>query len=323
MGFVFKTLAATAIMSALAVSAWPAAAEDVTLGYVAASLEYPYNVAVADGFKEAAQQLGAKAIVLDPRGSVEKQGNAIDDLIAQGVDGIGALPLDGVVAQTWVDKLADHNIPFVSAATQIGDPQKVAWDNVYPKLTALVGMDNVKAGELSGELAATLLPKDRTAKIGIIEGAPGYPQVWQRSQGFKQGLDKAGIKYEVVASQPTDWTPEKGEAVCQNILASNPDVDLFFSQADDMAIGCSRAIHAAGSKARLVATGGGSHLGIDAIRSGEIDGSVCDRPKEEGRLVAKALYEAVTKKNTRMGQLITYDTPAITKETLSRCPAEW
>jgi ribose transport system substrate-binding protein len=311
-----------AVLGILATMSGTADAKDITLGYVPASLQYPYNVATAKGFEEQAKELGAKVVILDPRGSVEKQGNAIDDLISQHVDGVAALPLDGVVAQTWVDKALRSKIPFVSVATQIGDPNKVAWEKVYGNLAALVGMDNVGAGKLSGTLAAGMLPRDKTVKIGIIEGAPGYPQVWQRTKGFRAGLDAANVKYEIVASQPTDWTPEKGEAVCQNILTSHPNIDMIFSQADDMAIGCARAISASGSKTKLVATGGGSKLGLAAIKSGEIDGSVCDRPEYQGRLAAKALFEAVTK-NAPKARLVTYDTPVVTKDTLAKCPPEW
>lgn len=319
-----KTLG-VGISAALALAAGTAGAADkqITIAYVAGSMQYPYNVAVAKGFQDVAKELGAKAVVLDPRGSVEKQGNAIDDLIAQKVDGISAILLDSVVAKTWVDRAAEHNIPFVAAAVQVGDPDKVPVRQVYRNLSALVTTDDVLAGARAGELAATLLPKDRVAKIGIIEGAAGYAVVRQRSEGFLQALDKAGAKYKVVASQPTDWTPEKGESVCQNILTANPDLDLFFSQADDMAIGCSRALRAANSKAKLVATGGGSHLGNAAIRNGEIDGSVCTNPETIGRLAAKALYEAITNKSTPKARFVTYDIPAVTKATLANCSADW
>src|SRR6516225_1578439 len=66
-------------------------ARQLTFGYVPASLEYPYNVSTAQGFKEAAEAASVQTIVLDPRGSVEKQGNSIDDLISQKVDAVGFL----------------------------------------------------------------------------------------------------------------------------------------------------------------------------------------------------------------------------------------
>ena len=320
---IIKKLGVAVGAGAMALVLGAAEAKDITLAYVANSLQFPYDAALGKGFQEACKELGCKAIVIDPRASVERQGNAIEDLISQKVDGIAIIATDSVVALGWVDRATEAKINFVAAAAQIGDPDKVPVKQVYGKLTALVITDDVTAGERAGELAAKLLPKGRVAKIAIIEGAPGFAVVRQRTQGFRKALDTAGVKYQIVASQPTDWTPAKGESVCQNILTANPDLDMFFSHADDMALGCSRAIRAANSKVKLVSTGGGSKLGNDAIKNGEIDGSVCTKPGTIGRLAAKALYDAATGKNTKKAQFISYETPAITKENLSVCPAEW
>jgi ribose transport system substrate-binding protein len=298
-------------------------AKDLTFGYVPASLEYPYNVMTAKGFEEAAKAAGVKTIVLDPRGSVEKQGNALDDLIAQKVDAVGFLPLDSVVAESFVDKLNEAKIPVAAIALQVGDSTKRKIDDPYPGLTALVATDNYKAGYASGEMAAGLLPKDRKGKIGIVMGDPAYTIVKLDTEGFRAALDKAGANYEIVAEQPTKWTPDDGEAVCQNFLTAHPDLDLIFSHADDMAIGCARAIDASTSKPILIATGGGSKLGHDAILAGEMYGSVCTRPQLLGTLMFQAMYEAVTKPDTPKGRFISYDMPKITKETIDSCPEQW
>jgi ribose transport system substrate-binding protein len=318
-----KILVAVGPTTVVALGAAPVAAQETTFGYVPASMAYPFNVATAKGFREEAAKVGVKTVVLDSKGKVEAQGNAIDDLLTQKVAGIGFLPLDSVVAQSWVDKIAALKVPIVAVASQVGDPEKRPLKNVYEKLTALVTTDDVLAGEVGARLAMKFLPTDRVAKIAIIEGAPGYANVRQRTEGFKSELQKAGVKFEIVSSQPTDWTPEKGEAVCQTVLISNPDVDLFFSQADDMAIGCARAIQAAGSKAKLMATAGGSKLGIDAIKAGELDGSVCAKPELLGRLMFKALYEATKNPAAPKAQFLTYDMPEITKDNLAECPPEW
>jgi ribose transport system substrate-binding protein len=298
-------------------------AKELTFGYVPASLEYPYNVSTAQGFKEAAEAAGVKTIVLDPRGSVEKQGNALDDLISQKVDAVGFLPLDSVVAESFVDKLNAAQIPVVAIALQVGDSTKRQLTDPYPGLSALVATDNYKAGYVSGEMAAGLLPKDHVAKIGIVMGDPAYTIVKLDTEGFRAALDKAGAKYKIVAEQPTNWTPDQGEAVCQNFLTAHPDMDLIFSQADDMAIGCSRAINAANSKVKLIATGGGSKLGHDAIQAGEMYGSVCTRPKLLGTLMFKAMYEAVTKPDSPKARFISYDMPQITKDRINDCPEQW
>jgi ribose transport system substrate-binding protein len=313
----------TGLAVAMCLVATAATAKDITLGIVAANMQYPFNAAAVKGFQTEATKLGAKTVVLDGKGSVEKQGNAIDDLISQKVDGIGSILLDSVVAKTWVDRAAENNIPFVSVGVQVGDPDKVPLKQVYPKLTALVTRDDVESGELAGELAATLLPKDHTAKIGIVEGTAGVAAVKQRTQGFKQGLTKAGAKYVIVAAQPTDWTAEKGEAVCQNILTAHPDVDLFFGQYDDLGLGCSRAVRSVGSHAKVVTADGGSRRGIDAIKAGEMAGAVCSEPETIGRLSAKALYDAATNKNTAKAQLIMYKQIVVTKNNLSACQPQF
>lgn len=315
-------LTAASLACALLCGAGTAVAKDVTLGYSSVGLSYPFAAAIAKGFENAAKAAGVKTVVLDAKGSVQKQANDIDDLIAQKVDGIALMPLDSTVAQGWADRAASHDIPMVGVASEIGDPHKRPIKQVYEKLAALVTQDEVTAGARAGEMAATLLPKGKVAKIAIVEGAAGYAEVSQRTDGFKQGLDKAGVKYQIVASQPGDWTSEKGEQTCQNILASHPDIDLFFAQSDDMVVGCALAVRTASANAKLIGMGG-SKLAINAIKVGDVTGTVCYKPEEIGKLAFDALIGTVTKKNVSKAAFIAYDTPAVTKANLASCVPQW
>ena len=297
-------------------------AKEVTLGYSSVGLSYPFAAAIAKGFENAAKQAGVKTVVLDAKGDVQKQANDIDDLIAQKVDGIAIMPLDSTVAQGWVDRAAARDIPTVGVASEIGDPHKRPIKQVYEKLSALVTQDEVTAGAKAGAMAAPMLPKGRVANIAIVEGSAGFAEVSQRTEGFKQGLDKAGAKYKIVASQPGDWTSEKGESTCQNILAAHPGVDLIFAQSDDMAVGCALALRTASSNAKLIGMGG-SKLAINAIKVGDVTGTVCYKPEEIGKLAFDALYGTVTKKNVQKAVFVAYDTPAITKVNLASCVPQW
>jgi ribose transport system substrate-binding protein len=310
------------IAAALCTGAFvPAYAAD-SYGFSNVGLSFPFAAAIAKGFQDAAKEASVTAIVLDAKNDVQKQANDIDDLIAQKVKGIVIMPLDSTVAQGWVDKIAAAGIPVASVGSQIGDPSKRAIKDVYPKLVAVVTQDEIAAGNRAGELALTLLPKDRAAKIAVIEGQAGFSEVKQRSQGFLEALDKAGAKYQIVASQPGDWTAEKGEAACQNILSAHPDVDLFFNQADDMVVGCARAVKAASSKAKLIGFGG-SKLAIAAIKDGSVDGTVCYKPEELGKLAFQAVYEAASGKKTREHEFITYNTPGVSKVNIDQCVGQW
>ncbi len=317
------TKLAAAVVAGLGLATVPQGqAKDLTFGLSSVGLSFPFASAIAKGFQEAGIKAGVKTVVLDAKGDVQKQANDIQDLIAQKVDGIVVMPLDSTVAQGWVDHAAAAGIPIASVGSQIGDPNKRAIRDVYPKAVAVVTQDEIAAGEAVGRTAVTLLPKDREAKIAVIEGQAGFPEVKQRRDGFEKGLKEAGVKYRIVASQPGDWTAEKGEAACQNILQSNPDVDLFFNEADDMVVGCARAVRAAGSHAKLLGMGG-SKLAMAAVKAGLIDGTVCYKPEDLGALAFTVLYDDVTGKQKRQAAFVTYDTPGITRANTGDCVAQW
>jgi len=291
-------------------------------GLSSAGLSYPFAAAIAQGFQQQAALAGVDAIVLDAQGKVQKQANDLDDLLAQHVAGIVLMPLDSVVAQSWVARASAAAIPVVAVGSQVGDPKTRPLHQVYPELTALVTQDEVVAGREAGRLALTLLPRGREARIAIIEGAPGFPEVLQRAAGFRQALDAAHARYRIVASQPGNWTADDADTACQNILAAHPDVDLFFNEADDMAVGCARAVRSAGSHARLVGIGG-SRLAIVSLEAGRIDGTVCYEPRKLGALAFDALYDDVAGHKPLHAAFITYRTPGITRRNVGACSAQW
>lgn len=315
-------LALAAVLGQSAAAAAAGASGPLRFGLSSAGLSYPFAAAIAQGFQQEAARKGVEAVVLDAQGKVQKQANDLDDLMSQRVAGIVVMPLDSVIAQSWVSHATAAGIPVVAVGSQVGDPNSRPLHDVYPKLTALVTQDEVVAGQEAGRLALTLLPPDRVARIAIIEGAPGFPEVLQRAEGFRQALDSAHARYRIVASQPGNWTADDADTACQNILAAHPQVDLFFNEADDMAVGCARAVRSAGSHARLVGIGG-SRLAIVSLEAGRIDGTVCYEPRELGALAFDALYGDVTGRKPLHAAFITYRTPGITGRNVGTCPAQW
>ena len=252
-------IAAGAMVSTVALGG-AALAEGKTYGLIVNNMAFPYNVVLADGFTKVVEAAGDKAVVLDSKMAMDTQANQIDDLLGQKVDGIAFMANDSVAVMALVDKVAEAGVPIVAAAVPVGDPNVNPVDYAYPNLNALVSTQDVIAGHVAGVYAAGVLPKDRQVKIAVVEGAPGFAVVGQRQQGFEAALKEGGIDFTIVSSQPSDWTPDSGEQICANALTANPDLDAIFSHADDMALGCAKAIAAAGSSAKLIATGGGSAL---------------------------------------------------------------
>lgn len=311
-------------LPALALCATMAQAEGPKLAFIITNSQNPAEIGMSTGFKQEAEKLGATVQIFDAKGSVENMSNDIDDAIAQGFNGVATITMDAVVAASWVDKASEANVPYVSVAVQVGDPKTTAFKDVYPGLSAFVGQDYIDSGARMAAAAVKLMPAGKTLKIGIVEGQPGYALVDQLNQGFKAELDKEGIKYEVVFSQPTDWTPAKGQEVCANGLVANPDIDLIFSHAEDMAIGCAKAIEDAKAPAKLVTVAGGSKLGTPLIKSGAIAISMCEAWIHTGELGAKALFEAASDPATPKARLVQYQPEIITAENTDQvCPPQW
>lgn len=293
-------------------------AKGAIYGLASAGLSFPFAAAIAKGFAQEAARNGVRAVVLDAKGDLLKQANDIDDLIGRGPAGVAIMPLDSIAAQGLVEHLVNRNIRTVAVAALVGDPRRRAARDVYPALTALVAQDEVEAGRTAGQLAATMLPHGAAASVAVIEGAAGFPEVEQRARGFASGLGAAGVRYRIVASQPGNWTAEGGEAACQNILAAHPDVALFFNEADDMVIGCARAVRAAGSHARLVGIGG-SRLALASLRAGAIDGTVCFRPEALGAMALDSLIHPPPA-NARFRS---YPFAAVTRDRAGECVGQW
>ncbi|MGV9379855.1 sugar ABC transporter substrate-binding protein [Nonomuraea sp. NPDC003707] len=294
--------------------------KEYTIGVSNLGLSFPFPAAIGKGVKEEAARLGVRIVELDAQGKADKQSNDVQDLIAQQPDGVLMLPVDSGVAQGLADRLKAANIPTVAVASQVGDPKARKLKDVYPGLVALVTQDEYAAGGKAGEIAAGVVPGG--GKLAVVEGQAGFAEVVNRFQEFPTSAAAKGATYEVVARQPGDWVQDKAQSACQNMLSSHPDTQLFYAQSDDMAVGCAKAVSAAGSKAKIVGIGG-SKLGIDAVRSGAISGTVCYKPEDLGKLALDTLYKHLTGEKKQDAAFVTYDTPAITKDNLADCTPQW
>lgn len=280
-------------------------------------LSVTFPAAIGRGIEAQAKKLGVKVVQLDAQFDAAKQANDVQDLLTQKPDGILIIPVNAANSANLVTKIADGGIPVASVHGVVGANRKPK--DVFPKLNFLYNEDEVAAGAEAGKLALKALPNG--GKVAIIEGQAGFAEVALRQQDFKTVIAKAG-NFQVVANQPGNWTLEQGQAACQNILSAHPDLGLFYAESDDMAVGCTKAIAAAKSKAQVIGIGG-SKTGIDAIKTGAMYGTVCYKPFTEGVEAMNNFYKVLKGEDKEKAQFITYPTPAITKANVDQCVPQW
>jgi ribose transport system substrate-binding protein len=301
--------------AATAAATTKTASKKVVVGLSNQTMAVTFPVGLAKGAKQEADKLGATLVVLDSKGDVQKQGSDMQDLVAQKVSGILLVPNSPGPAKAMVDRAAAAGIPVASVHGNVGTGTA---SKPYDKLSFTINENADQLGHLEAGLAKSALPQG--GKIAIITGAAGFQENTSWTAGFK--ADLAGGKYNIVATQPGDWTAQKGQAACQGILSAHPDIQLFYALSDDMANGCAKAVAAAKSKAKVLGNGG-SKGGITGIKDHSIYGTVCFKPEDEGAKAFDTLYAQITGKAPAPHQVLSYNTPAITLKNVSQCAPQW
>jgi ribose transport system substrate-binding protein len=316
------TVQTTTSGSSSASSGAPAkAAKDktFTIGLANQQESVTFPAAIAKGAKAEAAKLGVKLVDLDSQGDTAKQASQVQDLIAQRVDAIILSPLSPGPAQALADQADAAGIPIATVHGYVGANRTA--NDPYQKLKFVLDENEVGAGATAGQMALKALPAG--GKVAVITGAPGFVENTTRVSDFKTALQGAGAgKYQIVATQPGNWTKQDGQSACQNILASNPGIGLFYAISDDMAVGCASAVRSAGSHAKIIGIGG-SQSGIAGIKSGEIYGTVCDKPYDEGSMAVRMMHDVLTGKLTGPPKTSFYGTPGVTAADVAGCTPQW
>ncbi|SNT50448.1 ribose transport system substrate-binding protein [Asanoa hainanensis] len=295
----------------------PAQQKQLTIGLANQQESVTFPAAISEGAKKKAAELGVKLVTLDSQGDQAKQASQVQDLIAQKVDGIILVPLSPGPAQALVDQADAAGIAVGTAHGYVGADRKP--EDPYSKLKFIVTEDEVGSGATAGEMAVKAVPNG--GKVAVITGAAGFQENTTRVSDFTKALETKG-GFTVVATQPGNWTKQDGQAACQNILAANQDVALFYAISDDMAVGCGAAIKAANSTAKVIGIGG-AQVGIDAIKDGTMYGTVCYKPFDEGGQAVQQMYDALTGKLTGAPKTNFYETPGVTKDNVDSCVPQW
>ena len=286
----------------------------------------PYIAAYKNCFEKAEKDLNIKVNLVDGGWDANQQANAIQNAISSGADGIVISPVDPSAVCTYVDEALDAGIEVCALTTQIGTGD--AEDPVYPETVGLVGHIETEVGRTAMDIAAEAL--DRSGKIAIIEGTPGMSD----TEGRKKGIDEENKEYpdiEVVSRVCGEWVVDKAYTAMQNIIQSNPEVELVICHSDNMAVGAAKALEDADMTDKVKIVGiGGSKDALDLIKKGEIYGTIMYVPETEAYTALEATAKVVRGEAEKETFYNVQDLPLFaetgdvcTQENVDKLTAEW
>jgi ribose transport system substrate-binding protein len=260
-----------------------AKSEKVVIAYMPPATEFNYYIAIGEGIKAAAGAAGVETFMLAPQSGSDINGQMgmIQDAMTKNVSAIILSTHDEAAAAPLVKQAIDKGIAVVIVNSDIA---------AFPTpVTGVVGYSQRKG---TAKLGDYFLAKvgDKGAKIGIIEGLPGYHST-ERVGGFLDTVKgKPGI--DIKASIAGGWNVEGGNTAAMDLLQANPDVDTLFAANDYMIMGAALAAKALGRTVTLLGNDGDT-AALEQIADGTLGATVNTTPFVMGQIAFQVTMDAL------------------------------
>ncbi|MGV7224502.1 MAG: sugar ABC transporter substrate-binding protein [Nitrospinales bacterium] len=235
-------VAAICILVCISGIAW--AEGKMKFGLSVATLDNPYFIEVAAGFKDRCKELGVEPIVADAKYDAALQNDQFENFMAMGVKAMSACPVDqrglGLVTQKAVDK----GIIVVSEAQKI--------DNA----SGHVIVDDYGYGVVNGQNAAKWINNKMGGKAEVLLLTLDHVEaVKLRGDGMQDIITKECPDSKIVARQYAE-SMEKAMNIVDSVLTANPNVRVISCVNDQLALGALAAVMSKGIKDELFYIGG-------------------------------------------------------------------
>jgi ribose transport system substrate-binding protein len=275
-----------------------------TYALVPKSIGQIYWEACRRGMEKAAEEEGIKGYFTGPPTTdIAKQIDIIENLIVQGVKGIGISPNDPTAVKDVIARAMKQGIPVVTFDSDAPDSKRMAY----------IGTDNKAAGKVAGETLAKFM--GGKGEFVILTGGLGAHNLNLRIEGFREAV-KNYPEMKEADLQPDEDDSEKATAIAENLLISHPNLAGFFGVSAPGGPGAARAVKDANKVGKVVIVGFDDTPECRAyIEEGVIQATVAQRPFDMGYKAIKILVDA--QKGTKpKDKIIDTGVVVITKDNL-------
>jgi ABC-type sugar transport system substrate-binding protein len=238
----------------------------------------------SESFEAACVDLGVEPVIVDAQNNMEKVLAGMEDLLSKGVDAVSVYSFSPDLDERVAKMAREAGIPVVFENAVPGD--NVDRDSV----TCCTYYD---IGYAVAEFIGNKYPG---MKFAYIMGQPGMNITEQYVIGLEDAI-KAGAKCEMVEMLPTNWTAEEAMSQTETLIQSGKKYDVIFANNEQIAQGVLNALDAAGLKGKIpVVATGGSPLGIQMLKDGDLDATMAAPTSFMGAMSAKKLFALVNGK---------------------------
>ncbi|WP_084073946.1 substrate-binding domain-containing protein [Demequina sp. NBRC 110052] len=182
----------------------------------------------------------------------------VETFVNEGVDAIVLLPTDGAALTEAAINAMNAGIPVINVDREFSSTDAAR--------VTILG-DNYGMGVAAGEYICGELEGQPDAVVAEIAGIDSLPLTQDRTRGFNDALSECGLS--VSARVAADFTIAGGQAVTEQLLSANPQIDAIWNHDDDQGIGVLAAIEEANRDEFFMVGGAGSLNAMEAIKAGD------------------------------------------------------
>ncbi|MDR2588244.1 MAG: ABC transporter substrate-binding protein [Spirochaetales bacterium] len=258
-----------------------------TVVFVPKATNSQFWVAIWDGAKKAAQELGYKEVKFQGTSSaadITGQINIFSDVTTSRPAGIIVAVNDAVALKAPIEKAIDSGVPVVTVNAGVNSE----------KVPIHVATDNYNAGSMGADTLAKLIGEKGTVIFIGIDATSENGR--QRENGFRDQIKKyPNIK--VLPTQHSQGDISRSMNITADLLTGNPDVVGIFCAQDNGGTGAAQTLKQRGIKDKIkLVSFDASPDEFQLFMDGFLDALVVQDPFMQGYQGIYALDAVINKK---------------------------
>lgn len=261
-------------------------AKKLKFGFSAATLDNPYFIEVANGFKDKCKELGVEAIVTDAKYDAATQTSQFENFVSIGCQAMGACPVDQKGLQAVTQEAVDKGVVVISQAQKI--------DNASGHII----VDDYGYGVVNGTNAAKWINTKLGGKAHVLLITLDHVEaVKLRGDGIEDTIKKECPNAVIVKRQYSE-SMERAMSIAETALTADPTINVISCVNDQLAIGALAAVQSKGIKDDNFYIGGADYTDEAQAKMKEPGSyfrvTVDIGPRQSGIDMAQMMYDYVT-----------------------------
>lgn len=239
--------------------------------------------------------------IYNAAGSQSTQNGQVETMIENGCNVICVNLVDRTDPTTIIDMAEKNDVPLIFFNRELVAEDLERWERLY-----YVGAEAFESGIMEGELAAeafkgnTAFDKngDGVFQYVVLEGEAGHQDAIVRTEYSVNTIVENGVAVEKLGYGIANWNRAQAQTKMTQLLSQYGEkIELVIANNDDMALGAIDALKAAEIPIEnypAVVGIDGTDVGLEAVRNGEMIGTVYNDKEGQAAAMLNLAYEIST-----------------------------